>query len=355
MSPATRSKPVSIKDIARAAGVSHSTVSRALADSPLVAAETKERIQRLSREMGYTPSAIARGLVTRRTATVGLVVTTIADPFIAEVARGVEETALDNEYSVVLCACHAEPERELACVRTLREKRVDAIIVTSSRVGSLYVPLLEQLAVPIVLINNQHEGRYVYSVRNDDRRGGGLVGDQLAALGHRRVAYIGGPPNAYSSVERLEGCRAALQEHGGDIPHDLVVPGDGRTGGGMTGAVLLLQRSPHPTAVFCYNDMTAIGALRAVKEAGLRVPGDVSIVGYDDIPFAVFVDPPLTTVVQAKHALGQNAMELALRILDEQEQREGQEEPVDDDHLDTSDIVLTPHLVERASCAPPTR
>ena len=337
MSPSA--KPVSIKDVARAAGVSHSTVSRALADSPLVAAGTKQRIQLIAREMGYTPSAIARGLVTRRTATIGLVVTTIADPFIAEVVRGIEETALDSDYSVILCDSDADPERELACVRTLREKRVDAIIVTSSRVGSLYVPLLEQLGVPIVLINNQHAGRYVYSVRNDDRQGGWLAGEYLASLGHRRVAYVGGPPDAHSSVERLEGCRAALREHGLDIPGALALPGDGRTGGGQAAVDLLLQRPPHPTAVFCYNDMTAIGALRAAKAAGLRVPGDLSLVGYDDIAFAVFVDPPLTTIAQAKRALGQRAMDLALAILD------GQEE--------TGDIVLTPHLVERASCAPP--
>ena len=330
---------VSIKDIARAAGVSHSTVSRALADSSLVAAETKQRIQRIAREMGYIPSAIARGLVTQRTATIGLVVTTIADPFIAEVARGVEETALDKEYSVILCECKAEPDRELACVRTLREKRVDAIIVTSSRVGSLYVPLLEQLGVPVVLINNQHEGRYVYSVRTNNVRGGQVVGEYLASLGHRQIAYMGGPPNAHSSVERLEGCNAALRERGLEIPDDWVVPGDGRTEGGLAGANALLQFAPHPTAIFCYNDMTAIGALRAAKTAGLRVPDDVSIVGYDDISFAVYVDPPLTTVAQAKHTLGQRAMDLTWSILNDQEE--------------TGDIVLTPHLVERASCAPP--
>jgi DNA-binding LacI/PurR family transcriptional regulator len=329
---------ISIKDIAKVAGVSHSTVSRALADSPLVAAETKQLIQRIARETGYTPSAIARGLVTKRTATIGLVVTTIADPFIAEVVRGVEETALDNGYSVILCDCNAEPERELASVRMLREKRVDGIVVTSSRVGSLYVPLLEGLGVPVVLINNQHEGRYVYSVRTDSRRGGHLIGEHFFSLGHRRIAYISGPPNAHSSLERLEGCRLALQEHGLGIPDEWVVPGDGCTEGGEAGANLLLRCSPRPTAIFCYNDLTAIGALRAVKSAGLRVPADLSLTGYDDIAFAAFVDPPLTTVAQAKYTLGQRAMDMALNLLS------GQEE--------TDDVVLTPHLIERASCAP---
>ena len=337
-------KPVSIKDVARAAGVSHSTVSRALADSPLVAPETKQCIHRIASDMGYTPSALARGLVTRRTHTVGLVVTTIADPFIAEVVRGVEETALDNGYSVILGECNAEPERELACVRTLREKRVDAIVVTSSRVGSLYVPLLGELGVPVVLINSQHEGDYVYSVRTDNLAGGRLAGEYLLALGHRHVGYISGPPGAHSSLERLEGCRRALQEHGLDVPGLWVAPGDGRTSGGQAGAELLIGCSPHPTAIFCYNDMTAVGALRAVKVSGLRVPGDLSIIGYDDIPFAAFVDPPLTTVAQAKHTLGQRAMTLTLNLLSGHKEPAGQEE--------TSDVVLIPFLVERASCAP---
>ena len=129
---------VSIKDIAREAGVSHSTVSRALADSPLVNPKTKARIQELAREMGYAPSAIARAMATRRTRTVGLVVTTIADPFVAQVVRGIEETALDRDYNVILCSSNDDPDRELAAVRTLREKWVDAVIVTSSRVGSFF-------------------------------------------------------------------------------------------------------------------------------------------------------------------------------------------------------------------------
>jgi DNA-binding LacI/PurR family transcriptional regulator len=347
MPTSTSQKPISIKDIAKAAGVSHSTVSRALADSTLVAPETKQRIQRIASDMGYTPSAIARGLVTRRTATIGLVVTTIADPFIAEIVRGVEETALDNDYSVILCNCNAEPERELACVRALREKRVEAILVTSSRVGSLYVPLLEELGVPIVLINNQHTGDYVYTVYTDNLAGGRLAGEYLLSLGHRYVGYIAGPPSAHSSVERLEGFRRAFQEHGLDIPAERVAPGDGRTGGGRAGAGFLLRRSPRPTAIFCYNDMTAIGALQAIKSAGLRVPGDTSLIGYDDIAFAALVDPPLTTIGQAKYALGQRAMTLALSLLREQSEpneHSGQRE--------TSDVVLMPFLVERASCAP---
>jgi DNA-binding LacI/PurR family transcriptional regulator len=329
---------ISIKDIAKNAGVSHSTVSRALRDSPLISLETRQRIQRIAREMDYTPSAIARSLVTRRTNTIGLVVTTISDPFIAEVVRGVEETALNNDYSIILCNCNAEPERELASVRTLQEKRVDAIIVTASRVGSLYVPRLEELNIPIVLINNQQAGHYLHSVSTDNFAGGRLAGEHLLSLGHRRIAYLGVAPDAHASIERLEGCRAVLQEHGLDIHDDWLLPANGRADGGKAGVARLLQCAIRPTAIFCYNDMTAIGALQALKAAGLRVPGDISLIGYDDIAFTVFVDPPLTTIAQPKYTLGRRAMELTLARLNGQE--------------NIGDIVLTSHLVERASCAP---
>ena len=331
------SGPVSIKDIARETGVSHSTVSRALADSPLVAIGTKQRIQRIAREMSYTPSAIARALVTKRTSTIGLVVTAIADPFIAEVVQGVEETALDHGYSVILCDCNSEPERELHCVRALSEKRVDSIVVTSSRVGNLYVPLLVELEVPIVLINNQHDGQYVHSVRSDDLLGGRLAGEYLASLGHHRVAYVEGPPGAQASRQRLSGCRLALEESGGGIPDEWVLAGNGRAEGGQAAAEALRERAERPTAVFCYNDMTAIGFMKAIRAAGIGIPEDMSLVGYDDIAFASLVEPPLTTVAQAKYALGESAMRLALDLLAEQ--------------AGATDRVLTPVLVKRQSCA----
>ncbi|NLE43654.1 MAG: LacI family transcriptional regulator [Chloroflexi bacterium] len=331
-----RPRHVSIKDIARRAGVSHSTVSRALADSPLIADDTKERIRRLAREMEYSPSAIARGLVTQRTSTVGMVVTTIADPFIAEVVRGVEETALDHGYSVILCDCNAEPERELNCVQALREKRVDSIIVTSSRVGNLYVPLLEELAVPIVLINNQHDGHYVHSIRIDDVTGGYIAGSYLASLGHRDIAYIAGPAGTQSSRDRLEGLKRAMQECGREVSPAWIVPGDGRPEGGERSADQILRADTRPTAILCYNDMTAIGALRTLRSAGVRIPQDISVMGYDDIRFAAYVEPPLTTISQPKYTLGQRAFLLALNLVDHQDE--------------LADSILIPELVVRDSC-----
>jgi len=306
---------VSIKDIAKVARVSHSTVSRALRDSPLISEETKTRVRRIAQEMGYSPSAVARGLVTKQTRTLGLVVTTIADPFVAEVVEGIEALAQDKGYSILLCQSRSDADRELASVEILREKRVDAIIVTASRVGSLYLPLLERLSVPIVLINNQQEGRYIHSVGTDNLHGGRLAAGHLVELGHRRVAYITGPEWAAQSRLRREGARQVLLEEGLDLDPDLVVQGTGRSDGGEEAMRALLDRSNPPTAVFCYNDLTAIGVMRSARVAGLQVPDDISVVGYDDIAYASYVMPPLTTIRQRRYEMGYQATEMALALL----------------------------------------
>ncbi len=330
---------VSIKDIARAAGVSHSTVSRALADSPLVKEQTRERIKQLAQEMGYTPHALARSLVTRRTQTVGVVVTTIADPFVSEIVRGLEETGQNHGYTIILCNSNAEPRRELAAVKALREKRVDGIIVTASRIGDLYLPLLEDFGVPIVLINNQQTGQYVYSIGTDDVRGGQIATEYLLSLGHTRIAYIASPNNVNSSQARMNGYRAALESRGIAFDPALVAEGDGRPAAAMHAVEHLFARGVRPTAIFCYNDMTAIGAMRALKQMGLRVPEDISIVGYDDIPIVEYLNPPLTTIRQRKYDMGCMAMDMLLRLLN--------------GATDVQDITIEPTLVIRESASEP--
>ena len=308
---------VSIKDIARTAGVSHSTVSRALRDSPLVSAETKARIQRLARDMGYSPDAQARSLVIGRTNTVGVVVTTITDPFIAEVVQAIESTAHDHGYTVILASSNSEPEREIAAVEMLQTKRVDGVIVASSRVGALYQEHLDRLGVPIVLLNShsQQSGPYTFSINVDNRHGGYLATVHLASLGHRRIGYVTGPADHSDDLDRLAGYRMALGQVGISFEQALVVPGTGRTDGGECALAQLMALEPPPTAVFCYNDMTAIGLLQAVRQAGLRIPEDLAVVGFDDIPFATYVRPALTTIAQPKLQMGQQAMEMVLGLL----------------------------------------
>src|ERR1700676_465434 len=206
--------PASIKDIARLAQVSHSTVSRALQGSPLVNTKTAEKIRGIARDTGYRASAVARGLVTRKTRTIGIVVTTIADPFVAEVISGIEQSANDSGYSVFLAESNADPERETNVVRSFAERRVDGIIVTASRVGALYLPLLSEMMVPIVLVNNQHPGAFVHSVMIENVEGSLAAARHLIAFGHRRIAYLGDQLGYQSDTERFAGYRQALEEAG---------------------------------------------------------------------------------------------------------------------------------------------
>jgi len=306
--------PTSIKDIARAARVSHSTVSRALHNSPLVNRETGDRIRQLARGMGYRPSAVARSLVTKKTQTIGVVVTMISDPFIAEVVSGIEETANDHGYSVFLANSNADPDREVKVVHSFHERRVDGILVTASRVGALYLPLLTELKVPIVLINNQHPGEFVHSVMIDNLTAGREATEHLIKLGHRRIAYLGDQFGFQSDTERFAGYRRALEL--ADLPFapELVVHGDGKAEGGMQAMEKLLKLTRPPTAVFCYNDMSALGALRVIRTEGLSVPGDISLIGFDDLFIASYTQPLLTTIRQPRRQMGRMAMEILLKL-----------------------------------------
>jgi DNA-binding LacI/PurR family transcriptional regulator len=310
----------SIKDIARLARVSHPTVSRALQNSPLVNPRTAEKIRKIALESGYRASAVARGLVTRRTRTIGLVVTTVADPFTSEVVSGIEQTANDHGYSVFLADSNADPERERKVVQAFAERRVDGIIVTSSRVGALYLPLLSEMMVPIVLVNDQHPGAFVHSVMICNLEGSRAVANHLVELGHRRIAYLGDKFGYQSDAERYAGYREAL--HAAGIPHDpeLVVHGDGKPEAAMRAMDTLLALTHPPTAVCCYNDMSALGAMRSIHMHGLRVPDDISVAGFDDLFIASYTQPPLTTVRQPMRRMGQMAMESLFKLMSGEEQ-----------------------------------
>ena len=309
--------PVSIKDIARLAGVSHSTVSRALRNSPLIPAATAERIQRIANETGYRASAVARSLVTRRTQTVGVVVTSIADPFNGEVFAGIEELANQHGYAVVLANSQGNAEREVAVVRALQEQRIDGVLVASSRVGALYMPLLSQLQIPIVLINNHHPSEFVHSVAIDNVDGAYRAVQHLIELGHRDIAYVGDRFGLESDADREAGYRKALRGAKLSPRRGFVIPGDGKPEGGMAAARKLLALASRPTAVFCYNDMTALGVLREATERGLRLPEELSVVGFDDLFFAPLLNPPLTTIHQPRNEIGRMAMRLLFALLGE--------------------------------------
>jgi DNA-binding LacI/PurR family transcriptional regulator len=333
--------PVSIKDIAQAANVTPGTVSRALRDSPRVSAETKKRIQRLADEMGYSPDAQARSLVLGRTQTVGVVVTTMTDPFIGAIVQTIESAAHDHGYTVILASSNDIPVREIAAVEMLQSRRVDGVIVTSSRVGALYQERLEQLRVPVVFMNSlaEHSGRRTFSVGVDNHHGGYLAAHHLIQKGHRRIAYIASPYDRSDSVERMAGYCDALTEAGIDFDPSLVVQGSGRAGGGQRALPVLLSLDDAPSAVFCYNDMTAIGLIDAAQEAGLSLPQELAIVGFDDIAFARFTHPRLTTIAQPVDRLGRRAVGMVLTLLSDEDHRE----------LPAAEVKICGRLVVRAS------
>jgi len=338
-------RTISIQDIAQAAGVSHTTVSRALRDSPLISAEVRERIQRMAQEMGYIPNAVAQSLRGERTNTIGLVVTTIADPFVGRVVRGIEEAAQQDNLSLFLSVSNNSPDREVAVIETFRRRRVDGIIVAAAQLTAQHEKRLASASLPTVLINHQAETRpeHLNSVSVDDYSGGLIAARHLLELGHRSIGYLGAANRPRSNRARLQGYRDALRAAGitprddwerNAPPEHHYHTDDVRDGQAMLPALV----EAGVTAVFCCNDMMAVGALMACRVLGIAVPEQLSIVGFDDIELAQFVTPPLTTIHQPKLRLGQLAMEMLLDLLAGR--------PVEDH-------VLPTELVVRASTAAP--
>jgi len=343
-------RPVSIADIARAAGVSHPTVSRALRDSPLISADVRTRIQILAQEMGYTPNSLAQSLQTRRSHTLGLVVTSIADPFFTDVMKGVEEVARPARFSVFLSATYNDSEQEVAVIETFQRRRVDGILVASLRISSNSEERLSRIKVPTVLINNEANsgGQVLHWVMVDDHLGARLATEHLLQLGHRAIGYLGVPNRPRSNRQRLEGYRSALAAVGPAGPAGWIAlppppgapEGEGaRLADVAVGQALLPQLlAARVTAIFCFNDMVAVGALMACRARGIVVPRDLSIVGFDDIELAPYMTPPLTTVHQPRVQLGNLATQMLLDLLD---------------GYPVQNQILLPALVARSSTAPP--
>jgi len=310
---------VTIKTIARAAGVDHSTVSRALNGDPRVHPTTAQRIRALAAQLGYTPSRIGRGLKTKRTFTLGLVVDYLTNPFLTEVIQGVEDRTQPAGYSLFVAVTRGDPEREAAIVRQFREQRVDGILVCPSHVGAEYRTLIAERSVPIVLINNEGPGEFAYSVSNDDRGGMFACAEYLIGLGHRRIGYLGVAGGGSANAVRCAGYLAAIAA--GGVTVRSVGIQLARLGLAWASAEAVrpwLEQPPaeRPTAICCFDDLLAIGALRAFREAGLRVPEEMAVVGFDDIEMAAYTNPPLTTFAQPKYELGQRAADLMLQLVD---------------------------------------
>jgi LacI family transcriptional regulator len=326
-----------IEDVAARAGVSVGTVSNVLNRPQAVAPKTRARVETAIAELGYLPNESARALVSGRTRTVGLVVPDVTNPFFADLARGAEEVADKHDVVVMLYNSAESAERELRYLGRLETQRVMGILVTPVNRGGRAIGELIDRGTPVVLLDRGQAARSVCSVAVDHRAGGGLAGSHLTERGHRRIAFVGGPLAAPQVGDRVDGARAAVLAGGGTLE---VIETPGLTvAAGRDAATTLLQRPAdrRPTAVFCANDLLALGVLQTVTRAGLRVPEDLTLVGYDDIEFAAAAAVPLTSVRQPREQLGRVAAELLF------------EEINDAGRHSHRQVVFQPELVVRRS------
>lgn len=303
-------RDATIKDIARAAGVSYATVSRALNGKYGVKPSTRERVLDVARRMGYRPNAVARGLVTRRTMTIGLIVPDITNPFFPEVAAGVEDAARAAGYGVLLCNSDWQKASERQYAALLVGRRVEGIIVAP--ISRAEEPFDERVPAtfPVVYVASSPRATARSYVVIDNVRGGLLATRHLLEAGRSPVAFIGSQERA--DDERFEGYRRALADRGMACDERFVRLGDMRQASGYRLLCGMIDEGNRPRAVFAENDLMALGCLQAARERGLRVPEDLAIVGFDDIPFASFPEVQLTTIRQPTYDMGRMAVDILL-------------------------------------------
>jgi len=306
-----------IRDVAEHAGVSITTVSHILNDTRHVSDELRGRVEKAMLELDYTPNALARGLRQKQTRTLGIIVPDSANPYFAEVARGVEDACFAQGYSVILCNSDSDPEKESMYINVLAEKQVDGICLVAASTETIekHLDAVPELQIPMVLIDREYPKTIVDTVVVENTDGAVKAIEHLLSSGHHRIGCITGLPDLMNSQKRSDGYRQAIQEAGLIVDESLVIEGDFRYEGGYDATKQLLALENPPTAVFACNDLMAIGAISAVVSEGLSVPEDISIVGFDDIHLAVFANPSLTTVVQPKHEMGVKAADILLKRL----------------------------------------
>jgi LacI family transcriptional regulator len=334
-----KANKVTIRDVAAAAGVSYQTVSRVINDRPDVAEGTRRRVWQVIEELGYQPSAIARGLVSKRTYTLGLITADFSDYFFSQVIVGAEVEARKHDYFFMLCSTERNPDDEPEYLRLLTEREVDGILFArpSTEQDSRHIISLLRQGVPLVTTAYYVPGERLTVVDVDNVDGGLKATQCLLDGGHRSIGTITGPPGWKSVSDRSQGYKLALEQ--ADIPFDqsLIEHGAWSYESGYEAVGQLLERAPHITALFAQNDRMAVGAMRALREAGRMIPDDVAIVGYDDIPAAAYSHPPLTTIRQPMHKVGETATQKLIEL-------------IDDPDAEREEILLKTELVRRGSC-----
>jgi len=309
-----------ITDIAKEANVSVTTVSFVLNNkTETVSDKTAERIRKIAAKYHYAPNHMAIGLVTKKTKTIGLIVPDISNNFFSELAKSVEEHCNNSGYSLVLSNTNNQPQKDFEMVELMNNRGIDGLLIAFSQTDKdgekdRFVNMLEQMDRPVVAVDSKLEGITLPGVSIDHAKGGYIATKHLLDLGHKRIGCITGPDNFYTAERRLLGYREALESK--NIPYDdnLVIAGNYQYQGGYEAAKILLKQNV--SAIFASNDLMAYGAYRAIQEADLSIPKDISVVGFDDLVFSEILTVPLTTIHQSTGELGKKAWELLHERLD---------------------------------------
>ncbi|WP_263139611.1 LacI family DNA-binding transcriptional regulator [Pseudomonas sp. RIT-PI-AD] len=331
-----------LKDVAALAGISYTTVSHVINNTRPVSPAVRVKVEAAIARLNYVPSGVARSLKARATSTIGLLVPNGINPYFAELARGIEDYCERNGYSVILCNSDDDPTKQRNYLRILLEKRIDGLILASGGEDAGFAQALGAVRIPRVVVDRGLDGVEADTLRIDHELGGYLATRHLIELGHRAIACICGPAHTGVAKLRVRGYRRALDEIGLAPPADYLLETDFSSPGGYRAAAQLLDGAAMPSAIFAGNDMIGIGVLRAAAERGLRVPEQLSVIGFDDIQMSRYVYPALSTVGQSILRLGEMAAERLLALI---------AAPRADAKGHTH--IVAPALVLRESTAPP--
>ena len=334
---------ITLEDIARKAGVSHSTVSRALADSSLVNEETKERIQLLAKEFGYQVNQVARNLKTRSTQTIGLIVPEVLNPYYPKLIQRVADLVRESGYSLQLHLSGSHQESEATCISNLRENRADGILLVTAENGLVardQVNALVSAGIPIVLMGWVENADHIDLVTGDDAKGGAELAKHLINFGHTNIAIVGKPAHR-GKFDRVFGFLDSIQKAGLTVPDEMVVEAE-NDDEVLTGVQALLSLPEPPTAIFAYQDSLAASVYKHLSNAGISIPDEMTVVGFDDIDLASFLSPQLTTVGGHIEPLATEFVKLLIDRI--RNQNEGHE---------PMHIIAVPKVIVRSSSAPP--
>lgn len=325
-----------LKDVADLAGVSKATVSRVLNNNPNVAEDLRARVLEAVNLLGYQPNRAARRLRSSSSDVLGLIISDIENPFFISVVRGVEDTAYAHQISVVLCNTDEDPVKQRMYLRVMQAEQVAGLIISPTSVTEDFTEF-ERLGIPIILLDRLTANFEADAVTIDNVNGAFLAVKHLIDLGYKRIGMIGGSPHLTTGHERYEGYRKAMSAAGLKIDEKLIKVGDFKTESGYRLTQEFIAASQPPQAIFVANNLMTLGALRAMREQGVRIPQDIALVGFDDMPWSSELCPPLTAVSQPTYELGQETVQLLLRRLA-------------DPDAPIRTVTLQPRLVVRESC-----